>query len=97
MADYCWQCTHDLVGPAFVEKNDFAFIYDLEDDCMAAVLCEGCGTTWVNKAGYCLGHCEEHHEQEHANNKYCYCILSSQPIPAGLQKCQICPLWEEYS
>jgi len=54
MADFCWQCTEEL-GLATGPENDF---YELGPEVLGRkkrVLCEGCGWTYVDTKGRCLG------------------------------------------
>lgn len=62
MADFCKQCHDELFPP--VEVYDFeGLITEAESaqGMVVAVLCEGCGHTYVNHKGECVNpHCEEH-------------------------------------
>lgn len=53
MADFCRQCSKD-VDPNF-PGDDLAKL--CEEDKAIAVLCEGCGETWVDSEGTCIGPC----------------------------------------
>lgn len=53
MASYCNQCatdlafpTGDMLGPTLASNQ------------IAYELCEGCGSTWVNRVGDCVGPCD---------------------------------------
>ena len=57
MADFCWQCTENVLGIP-PEKNDFAGVGKddppLKEGEGYEVLCEGCGFTLVDKTGKCI-------------------------------------------
>lgn len=54
MAEFCKQCA-DKMG----FEPDFVGI--AAPDHMIAVICEGCGLTWVDHTGTCIGDCLERH------------------------------------
>jgi hypothetical protein len=54
MADFCLDCTIELFGKNYAEKNDFRGIISKEvvdDGYLASVLCEGCGFIMVDNLG----------------------------------------------
>lgn len=53
MADFCRQCAKD-VDPLW-PGDDFARLVMAGRS--ISVLCEGCGWTWVDKDGNCIGPC----------------------------------------
>lgn len=56
MADFCRQCSIDVF------REDFGDMKGLcEEGMMATVLCEGCGPTWVDHEGTCIGACARGH------------------------------------
>lgn len=55
MAEFCKQCTKALFHE---EVNDFEGL--CEKDEMVEVLCEGCGYTYVDWKGRCVGKCKGH-------------------------------------
>jgi len=57
MADFCKQCSIEIFGEDF---GDLARILTPEqeaDDMVMPAICEGCGYTYVNCAGECVGTC----------------------------------------
>lgn len=63
MADFCKQCADELG----FEINDFEGLITekafVEKKHVVAVLCEGCGPTFVNHKGECVDkHCAKHGE-----------------------------------
>lgn len=59
MADFCRQCSEKIF------KEDFADLAGLCDQKQCAVvICEGCGPTYVNYRGECIGACIEKHSQQ---------------------------------
>lgn len=53
MADFCWQCTEDILG-LDGEQNDCVTPALLAGE-VCGVLCEGCGEIWVDRHGWCQG------------------------------------------
>lgn len=56
MADFCWQCTKDVLGVE-PEKNDLKGLSTPEDTAKGlypVVLCEGCGSIQVDHEGKCI-------------------------------------------
>lgn len=49
MANFCYECTAELMGKAYAEKNDFAGIVRNKERYFC--LCEGCGWITVDKDG----------------------------------------------
>lgn len=49
MADFCRDCTIELAGEEFADRNDFVF--DWEPGSIGRVLCEHCGLIYVNRHG----------------------------------------------
>lgn len=50
MADFCRDCTIELFGAEFADKNDLAGL--CEEGEMISALCEGCGDFhWFNSEG----------------------------------------------
>lgn len=49
MADFCKQCSVETWGE---DTNDFSF--NAPDGFVTAVLCEGCGPTYVKNDGTCV-------------------------------------------
>ncbi len=49
MANFCYECTAQLMGKAHAEKNDFAGIVRNKERYFC--LCEGCGWITVDKHG----------------------------------------------
>jgi hypothetical protein len=58
MAEFCKQCTKALF---FEDTNDFEGLCG--EDEMIQVLCEGCGPTYVDSKGKCIGKCMGHFKQ----------------------------------
>lgn len=56
MADFCKQCA-EKIFPGM--PNDLAGLCD--DGYIVAVICEGCGDTFVDPSGTCVADCLEHH------------------------------------
>lgn len=67
MADYCRQCTRDFLGKELADQNDMRGLCGSEE--MAAVLCEGCGVSFVLDDGTCIGPCRRFHENGPAAQK----------------------------
>lgn len=55
MADYCLQCSVTLGAPEGWSDMAGLFEDDPEDPKCVAVLCEGCGFTFVDVDGKCVG------------------------------------------
>ena len=66
MADFCEQCARELWGDYADMTSDFKFNLPCNEGEGYEVLCEGCGITWVNEDGKCLGGCAK--GIEHANS-----------------------------
>lgn len=58
MAEFCKQCSKALL---FENTNDFAGLCGPDE--MLPVLCEGCGPTYVDSKGRCIGKCLGHFKQ----------------------------------
>lgn len=57
MADFCWQCTEDILG-LDGRSNDLKGLLTKESrkyGSYMVALCEGCGNIWVNNEGKCIG------------------------------------------
>lgn len=61
MADFCRQCTDEILGldPDLNDMRDLTTEQDTAEGMGSAVLCEGCGPILVDHTGKCLG-CEKH-------------------------------------
>lgn len=53
MADYCKQCSEELLGGDFGDHKGL-----VEEGLYCRVLCEGCGITTVDHEGRCMFHGE---------------------------------------
>ena len=49
MASFCYNCTAQLFGEEYADRNDFAGIVHTDERYYC--LCEGCGWTTVDKDG----------------------------------------------
>lgn len=64
MADFCQRCSIDLM---FDPRGDFAHfggkggVLEFHQDRVVGVICEGCGPTFVNHLGQCVGGCASGH------------------------------------
>jgi hypothetical protein len=56
MADFCKQCSEEI----FCE--DFGDLAGIGKKFLT--ICEGCGFTWVNENGECIGDCDRKHGAE---------------------------------
>lgn len=56
MADFCKQCSIDIFMEDFGDMKGIA-----PEGSHVRVLCEGCGFTWVNCDGACVGDCDKKH------------------------------------
>jgi hypothetical protein len=62
MADFCLQCSRDVLG--VTDQNDMSGLSTPDDTAKglyAGVLCEGCGPTFVDHEGRCVADCYEQH------------------------------------
>lgn len=60
MADFCLQCTEELAGVEYGNRNDMRGL--VPEWSFARMLCEGCGHTIVDAAGRCVSdRCFERH------------------------------------
>jgi len=50
MADFCYDCTKDILG-VDPTQNDFVAKQDISENELWMVLCEGCGVIVVDKEG----------------------------------------------
>lgn len=56
MADFCKQCSTEILCEDFRDMAGIA-----KNGEIAFVICEGCGFTWVNEDGECVGNCDRKH------------------------------------
>lgn len=69
MADFCKQCSIDHFGEDFGDlanlggEDTKVVGAHYDDDTVWAVICEGCGPTYVNNEGECVHDCLEHHKR----------------------------------
>ena len=62
MAEFCGQCSQDHFGTI---NNDFIGLSTESDDAnelYSSVICEGCGSTYVDSHGMCVLHMSSHPE-----------------------------------
>ena len=74
MADFCKQCAHEMFPPD-CGQDDFVGLSTEEDTknkLYASALCECCGFTQVDHAGFCI-----HHKESDEGHKYCRCGINN--------------------
>lgn len=65
MADFCKQYSLDLFGEDGKDFADLLSKSDFEQGNVAVVLCEECGSTYVDHEGNCVGECLKAGEPGH--------------------------------
>lgn len=61
MADFCKQCSLEILGEDFEDLKNLSTKEDTELGLFANVLCEGCGFIQVDHNGCCVSlDCEKH-------------------------------------
>lgn len=61
MADFCKQCSEKNFGEDYKDMAGLCTEEDTKKGLSVPVLCEGCGYTYVNHLGECVGECNETH------------------------------------
>ena len=73
MADYCFQCTRDILGvnPVYNDLAELSKPEDTAKKMYPVVLCEGCGPIQVNHLGICMSDdcLEKGHKHETKDSK----------------------------
>lgn len=65
MADFCKQCSEEVLGEDFGDLAGITQPHDTERGLYVEVLCEGCGPTEVDHTGKCVSsHCMKEHGNE---------------------------------